>query len=235
MNFVGVDISKTSTAVSIWNGEKYYFLSYLNKNSKVTKKWVNKTEEFVSITYKDYRKSDEFHIQEIYKIQDFQSLADMISSDINKYCKYGKIYVGVESYSQGSAAGHLIDLVKIGTLIRDRIIINCKAMLIDYTPSNLKKQTCGLTYGWSAKGKKVIKYETRNSWGLAGGHFQKHQMLEALKDYKCESSLSKFVKSNYEDIKSMTKIPSPIDDLVDSYWLLQLLMNDLVHKKFNII
>jgi hypothetical protein len=236
MNYVGIDISKTSTAVTIWksNTNQYKFLSYLNAKSKVAKKWVNKTEEFASIQRKEYRDSDEFHIQEIYKMQDFQSLANKISQDILDFSETGHIYVGVESYSQASSAGHLIDLVKLGTLIRDRVILNCKAVLVDFTPSNLKKQTCGLVYGWNPKGKKKITYETRNNWGLAGGNFQKHQMLEALRDFECDSPISNFVKSNYEDIHSLSKIPTPIDDLVDSYWLLKVLINEFVDKKFKI-
>lgn len=241
-NYIGIDISKTSTAVSIYDSNgKYHFLSYMNSNTKTTKKWVDRTEEFATIKYKNYRSSDVFYEQEIYKLQDFQSLADTIAKDINSICLTGKIYVGVESYSQSSTTGHLIDLVKIGTLIRDRTITKCSAILIDYTPSTLKKETCGLVYGWIQKGKKTISYETRNKIGLAGGHFQKHHMLEALYDYESQFpsikdvSIYKFIRSNYSDIKILSKIPSPIDDIIDSFWLLQLLMNELIYKRFTIL
>ena len=55
-------------------------------------------------------------------------------------------------------------------------------------------------------------------------------MLGALNDYMCDSYLSIFVKKHYPDLKTMSNIPSPIDDLVDSYWLLKVLMNDRLLK-----
>ena len=46
------------------------------------------------------------------------------------------------------------------------------------------------------------------------------------------NKLSEFVDNYYQDMMTMKKIPSPIDDLIDSFWALQILMNDKIHKKF---
>ena len=236
MNFIGIDSSLTSTAISLYNKEHgYKFFSYM-KNYEKPSKWTKRIDNFVKITGVFYNKHDDYSEQEMLKMTDYQLLVSTILMDLQQYIIPGEIYVAQEGFSYNSQAGHLIDLVTLGTLLKDRLTNKMNAKMTIYSPSTLKKETCGLVYGWTQSGKRVIKYGTRSTKGIAGGNFKKHQMFEALYEYKkCDSELQKFVLEAYDEAYYMKKIPTPIDDLVDSYWLLKVLMNERIHKIFNII
>lgn len=234
MNYIGIDASLTSTAISVYNKNGYFFFSYL-KGYEKPGKWTKLIEDFVKITGVAYNKSENYSEQENLKLKDYQDLVSIIINDIKSVLVEGDIYSAIEGYSFSSAAGHLIDLVTLSTLIRDRLKNKLNSNLDVYSPSTLKKETCGLTYGWIEKGKKKKSYTCRNTLGIAGGNFKKHQMLDAIKDYKCTSQLNKFCKEYYDDLSGLKKIPSPIDDLVDSYWVLKTLMNERIHKIFRIL
>jgi hypothetical protein len=234
MNYIGIDASLTSTAISVVNEKGYFFFSYL-KGYEKPGKWTKLIEDFVKITGVSYEKDDDYSTQENLKLNDYQNLVSTIISDLKAVLVEGEVYAAIEGYSFSSAAGHLIDLVTLGTLIRDRLKSELNAELNVYSPSTLKKETCGLTYGWTQKGKKKKTYICRNTIGIAGGSFKKHQMLESIKDYNCDSELNKFCTEYFDDIYTLKKIPSPIDDLVDSYWVLKTLINERVHKIFRIL
>lgn len=227
MNYIGIDSSLTSTAISFYNEKHgYKYLSYMKNYSKPNK-WTSKLEDFVQIKGVFYDKSDDYSEQEKLKMTDYQLLVTTILVDLQKMIIPGEINVAIEGYSFNSLSGMLIDLVTLGTLIRDRLTNKMNANITVISPSTLKKETCGLVYGWETSGKKNIKYTTRSKDGIAGGNFKKHQMLKALYEYNsCESPLQKFVIEQYDEVYYMKKIPSPIDDLIDSYWLLKLLMID---------
>lgn len=233
MNYIGIDISLTSTAISFYN-EKYgyKFFSYMKNYTKPTK-WTKRI-DFVNLKGVFYDTSEDYSEQENMKMTDYQLLVINIITDIQKFIIPGEIIVATEGYSYNSLAGRLIDLVTLGTLIRDRFTNKMGAEMIVMSPSTIKKETCGLVYGWDKKGKRVIKYSTRSTKGIAGGNFKKHQMLEALNDYDCDTQLKGFCDEFFEEVYHMKNIPSPIDDLVDSYWILKILMNQRIHKTFKI-
>lgn len=236
MIFIGIDASLTSTAISIYFDKKYYFLSYFKNYTKPTK-WTKEL-DFVKITGVEYSKDEDYSTQESNKMWDYQESVQCMINDIKDIIgedNKEEIFFSQEGYSFSSMAGHLIDLVQLGTLIRNGMTKDLKADMTIYSPSTMKKEACGLTYGWTKKGKKVIKYETRNDIGIAGGTFKKHQMMKAMYDYPNDNKLSEFIYGFYDVISGMKKIPSPIDDLIDSFWALQILMNDKLHKKFFVL
>ena len=230
--YIGIDASLTSTAISIKTPNRYHFFSYM-KNYKPNNKWV-KSLDFVDVKEASYRKNSDYSTNENYIIEDYSTVVSKMVKDIKSVITGGEIFVAIEGYSYSSVTSSIINLVTLGTLIRKEIKENISNTLTVYSPSTLKKETCGLVYGWTKKGKKVIKYETRNNWLVAGGNFKKHQMFQSVNESKYDSKLDKFCKEYYEDIYFMKKIPSPIDDLVDSYWLMRILYNDLVDKYFTI-
>lgn len=230
MNFIGIDLSLTSTAISVWNKNGYYFFSYLKNWEKPTK-WTKVIQDHVHITGIKYQTNEDYSIQENLKLKDYSHNTDNIIKDIKNVMVDGKVYFGIEGYSYNSETSSLIDLVCMSTMLRKKLIDDLNAEMTVYSPSTLKRECCGLVYGWTAKGKKVITYSTRNSDGIAGGSFVKHQMVKALNDYPCESNLSILVKENFMEMYSMKSIPKPFDDLIDSYWCLKVLMND---KVFNL-
>lgn len=232
-NYVGVDASLSSTAITVFNKNGYFFFSYLKNYTKPTK-WTKEL-DFVNIIGVEYSKDEDYSTQETNKMWDYQQSVECMVNDIKEVLVDGETFFSQEGYSFSSMAGHLIDLVQLGTLIRNALTLKLNADMTIYSPSTMKKETCGLTYGWTKKGKKVIKYETRNDIGIAGGNFKKHQMMKAIYDYPTDNKLSEFIDNYYDDLCIMKKIPSPIDDLIDSFWALKILMNDKIYKKFLIL
>ena len=232
-NYIGIDASLTSTAISVYNENGYFFFSYFKNYTKPTK-WTKEL-EFVKFVGVEYSKDEDYSIQESNKMWDYQQSVECMVNDMKEVLVDGEVHFSQEGYSFSSMAGHLIDLVQLGTLIRNAMTKDLGAGMTIYSPSTMKKETCGLAYGWTKKGKKVIKYDTRNTIGLAGGNFKKHQMMEAMYDYPTDNKLSEFVDAFYADMMTMKKVPSPVDDLIDSFWALQILMNEKIHKKFWIL
>jgi hypothetical protein len=229
MNFIGIDLSLTSTGISLYNKNGYKYLSFMKNYNKATK-WTKLIDSYVSIHNVTYKYSDDYSENEVFKIYDYDNNMNFIVDEIKKYLVEGKTLVAIEGYSYASGnTVSLLDLIALGTILRNKIknnIVNSEIHI--YSPSSLKQGCCGLVYGWEEKGKKTITYSTRSVDGIAGGNFKKHQMLKALYDYPCDSNLSKFIKENFQELYKMSTIPSPIPDLVDSYWLLKVLLNDKI-------
>jgi hypothetical protein len=221
MNYIGIDSSLTSTAICLKNENGYFFFSYFKNYSKPTK-WTKQIEDFTKITGVFYKQDEDYSIQEMYKLHDYQQLVLKITQDLKAKMTNSPVYVAMEGYSFASDAGKIIDLVALGTLIKNAISLNFKCALNIYSPSTLKKEACGIVYGWDKKRKM-----TRNTIGIAGGSFKKHQMLEALKDSDIDSKLVKFIKENFKEMYGMKRIPHPIEDLVDAQLAVEILIDSL--------
>ena len=234
MNFITFDVSLNSTGVSIWNINGYRFLSYMKNNNKLTK-WGKLLSDFITIKTTSYTKDIDYLENEYVKMCDYENNIDIIIKDIEQYLVEGEIYSAFEGYAYGAGGNSLLDIVAYSTLLRNKVKNYFNTKFEIYAPSTIKKECCGLAYGWVQKGKKKITYETRNVDGIAGGNFTKREMLQAIYDYPCDSKLSLFVKEYFSDLYPMASIPAPIPDLVDSFWLLKILMNDKIFqiKKIN--
>jgi hypothetical protein len=230
MNFIGIDSSLTSTAVSVYNTNGYSFFSYF-KNYEKPGKWTKILEDFTKITGTFFNKSEDYSKQEILKLVDYTRIVDLIESDLKSVLIKGEVHVAIEGYSYSSDAGRIIDLVTLGTLLRSRLKdMGCEIYI--FTPSTLKKETCGLVYGWEYNKKGKIT-GTRNKIGIAGGLFKKRQMLESLRDSNINSPLCKFAREYCDILVEYSNIPHPIEDLVDSHWCLEVLINKIDRGNFN--
>jgi hypothetical protein len=229
MNYIGIDSSLTSTAVCLKNNNGYFLFSYF-KNYEKPGKWTKLIEDFTKITGVFYKADEDYSIQEMYKLHDYQTVVSKIITDLQDNLTESPIYVAMEGYSFSSSAGMIIDLVTLGTLIRNSITKNLGCALNIYSPSTLKKEACGLVYGWDKK-RKI----TRNTIGVAGGSFKKHQMLQALKDSEFHSPFTKFVREYYDDMSAMKRIPHPIEDIVDAYFCVEILEDSLSGKPFKVV
>lgn len=235
--YIGIDLSLTSTGISIFKTKikEYKYLSFM-KNYKKPTKWTKLMLDYIDIHGVEYRYSDEYSKQEVYKLEDYNKNMDIVVDEIFKIVGNEKVLINIEGYSYSSTnTVSLIDLIALGTLLRNKLHTKLNSEIRIVSPSELKKNTCMLVYGYKEKGKKNIIIESKNTEGISGGTFKKHQMLKSLNDYPCESELSIFVKENHDELSKMTTIPSPIPDLTDSYWLLKTLMNDEIFHIKNII
>lgn len=219
-NYVALDISLSSTGLFIItkDGSEHYF-NYKNNNK--LSKW-HRTCSF--ITYRDYEIIDleSFSDNELGKLIKYDEISDAMIKDILTICKPEETVVATENYSYGSSAGHIIHLVSIGTLVRNKIL---KLPFADFKlipPSSLKQKTCELVYGekFNTKGKKI---PSKNDDGIAGGKFKKTEMAKSLFDYNLNSKLKDMLLIHKEELLKMKSVPAPISDIIDAMFLVYIL------------
>jgi len=221
INIVAIDPSLTSTAVVI-NGKAY---SIASEDKALTKKkdftrWFElaNTHAEIVVTSKRYKEETVYAKSELAKLGAFRTNVNVISKLMNIHCENGKAtIVVVEGYSYSSVAGPIIDLVTLGTLLRNMIYTRLNTQLVILSPSSVKSQAAKLTYPAIKKGKKVIKFEYRNNDGVIGGKFKKHEMYRALTDnISLQTPWVDFLRDHQEEIMSLKKVPTPIDDINDA-------------------
>ena len=172
-----------------------------------------------------YQTSANFTTGEVAKLEDYLSLASDVFNKSSKFLdKTQPVKVLIEGYSQKSQ-GRDHDLVCYGTLVRLKMYSNYQSLNV-VPPKSLKKFSCQLAYPQNVEGKKNKVW--RNNAGIPGGSFDKFQMCQAVVDYDKSDDLSKWCKLNWPDVKDRSGIPKPADDLVDSFWLCEVGLNNLV-------
>lgn len=230
-NYIGLDISKVSTAMVIKTNDDYFVFSYNNK--KLTYKWNKLISEKVNIKHYEYLSDDDYSISEIYKLKTFLNIANDITKDILNTININinnETVIFIEGYSYSKDAGPIIDLVGIGSIIRGKIyemVPNIKQMKI-IAPKSLKSQTCEKVYGFEMvdKGKrkpKIVKEINTNKEGVRGGDFTKTDMFKAIMDLNVDWSLMDIYKDMYDDLISLKTFPKPLEDINDAFLLLQII------------
>lgn len=216
---IGVDISLRSTAICTNDNGDLKFFSFIKKD--IENKWLKKLDfvNIIPITYvtnsKDYSES------EIQKLDAYSECTNsIITALINNLPDKSPDIIQIEGYSQGQQAGRLIDLVTLSVLLRIKLrLLWPNAHMDIVAPRAMKKQAGLLTYEVGADGR------SRNSMGKASGSFDKLDLLECMINYKKDSQLKKWIIDEYDTILKMKKIPSPIDDIVDSYFLQEIILD----------
>ena len=214
--YIGIDASITSTAVCIEEDGIERFINYTTADN--TTKWMSLVEPLVEFNRVRYEYPKDYSSSEIYKLNSYQITADLVSADISD----GAI-VGMEAYSQSSAAGHLIDLVTLGTFIRKGVVTKCNNFSL-YAPMTMKKEACRIAYKNADK-----KGIWRNPDGVAGGSFKKHEMFRAMLDYS-NGALSILLNPHRDVLLAMKNLPKPIDDIVDAFWAKEIAKEIAVNK-----
>jgi len=222
-NLIGIDTSLTSCGMFIKkiNGDEFYY-NYRN-NDKISK-WHKL---LGNITYKSYYTPviNDYSKQEIAKLVSYKKITDLIVEDILRHCVPSETIIITEGYSYSSSnTSSLIDLIGYATLLRSQLItLNFHDFLIK-SPSTLKLDTCKITYKPIEKvigGKKPrIELIWKNNDGISGGHFKKHQMLEAVFDnINIHNKVKEILMPYKTDLLLMQSIPKPIDDIIDAILL----------------
>lgn len=219
-NFIGIDPSLTCSAVFI-NGEVIVFanesISDTSKGKKT--KWFDLFTEHGSLVTYSLGKNKVFTDQEVIKLIDFDRITNEILDNIKeRLIPNGPSICYIEGYSYSSAAGPLIDLVTFSTLLRKKLIESGIDIVI-IPPQQLKKRVCEMVYG---KHKKQCK----NSEGVSGGNFKKHEMFRAITEHVIKNEWTSFLESISEGVYDSKKIPKPIEDANDAYLLYQLTIED---------
>jgi len=226
MVYVGIDISVNSTAVSIFDGE-YNFYNYTTKKSNYT--WIKKTIDIINFRFFHFGYKDivEFSDKLLSKVKDYDSYSDLIINDIKSHgcipCG-DKFVIGIEGYNYGlKTTDSIIDLAELSSIIKMKLVKNFPdSQIIIMPPKTVKIKSCKMVYK-VIDGKKVV----RNDKGVAGGSFDKHDMMVALLDSKMENKLIEFLKENQEILLNMKNIPKPWDDITDSLFIMEIVKNEI--------
>lgn len=219
--YIGIDPSLSSTACCIRIDDRDMFANFTT--NKITGKWYKMLESVnfheLSLDTKGYAYSE----SEIIKALQYADAAKYVWNNIFKMIPRDASYVGIaiESYSQSSMAGPLIDLVTFSTLLRREMLIGMdgayKHHISVVAPMSLKVFACETAYGdrfINPKSKKVL----RSDEGIAGGSFKKREMLKAAADTHNSCPLLVHI-DDVQSVLMMSGIPKPIDDLIDAWWL----------------
>jgi len=237
MNVVAIDPSLASTAMVV-NDKKFVYGSISTSRTKklALKGWYERTDGFIELREHNDTPSMNYMEGEVAKWKHFNEISIKIANDIITTIDSNEAtIIAIEGYSFSSAAGPLIDLVTLGTLIREKIIgLKLKSSEGDslefhiVSPTSLKAMVAKLTYPGVPKNKKG-DLEYRNKEGLAGGSFKKHDMYKALienENLKC--AYVEFLRENAEEILALKSIPKPIEDTNDAKLLYEVIRAGLL-------
>jgi len=230
MNKIGLDISLSSTAMSLNSNGEIKLFNYTT--SKPNNKWVKEINNFVNFRFLNFRDDvDNYSKREINKLLDFEDFSDIILNDIleNIDTKQATI-INIEGYSfNNKNTNSLIDIVGFSTLIRRKILVRIPNPNIEIiSPNTVKLQTCINTYGYlpapiGKKGQPLKDPQISMSPnGVKGGDFEKSDMLIAMIDANIQSPIYDYVNLNKSILLGSKKIPKPFDDLIDSILIMSL-------------
>ena len=228
MNFIGIDPSLISTALVV-NGKIFNYCresKVFNKSGMA--KWYKSAEQYCTFRFIEYRNFTGYSDGELTKLKDYDSVTDMILSDIKKNLVDGEIYIGIEGYNFGATVGDLIDLVTFSTLLRKKLFDQVSTNIWVLSPSTLKLEACKLTYKPIIKeiGKKEkrIEYQWRNNLGISGGKFTKRDMaLCIIENESCQNHWFDYLKSISEEVLSVKDIQKPHEDVNDAVLIYHIL------------
>jgi hypothetical protein len=225
MVYIGMDISKISTAICVESSNKNFFFSYTTK--KENNKWIkklNKLIQFRFINYK-YSKEENYSNIELLKLDEFDTITNLIIKDILKYIKNKNIKIGIEGYSYNSK-GPIFDLIEFSTLLKHKLLKYTKRVEI-ISPLTLKVETCKLSYKPRKEliGKRVIKevFHYENKDGKKARSFDKWDMFDCFLMCESNTKLKEWCIENNEDVKKVKDVPKPLDDIIDAFFIKEII------------
>lgn len=206
MNFVTIDFSLNSPGICIFSDDKYHFIGYL-KPKTGTKKEQKMQEELnllndVQITSQpDWTNNENYSKSEMIKIQRHMKTADDIINFILEVTGTKSQYVvAFEGSSYGSSAGtnNIIDMAAGAAILKMEMMSRLEVLdMMTIAPSTIKKHA-------------------------GNGRLKKDQLwLKFLENVLDDSALetSSLLKYSNDNIGEVKKVPKPMDDLVDAYFL----------------
>jgi len=224
---IGLDISLSSTAVTINDFSNEYIFSYLNDDK--SNKWANMLNEINNLTInriKKNKQANNYSDGEIQKLLKYDEISDTIVADILNIVGSRECEIRIEGYSYTKNTNSIIDIIGLSTQLRLKLIKRLNSSIKIISPSTLKKNTCEKAYGITEiekhgkKGQKLkSEFKIINHRGVSGGSFTKFEIYEAILDGNINTIISNFLKEHKSDIFTLKKIPSPIDDINDSIML----------------
>jgi hypothetical protein len=221
MKYIGIDISVNSTAVCIYDN-KHNLYNYTTKKSNYV--WIKNTSDIINFKFFDfeYKKIDGFSDTLIEKIKDYDKYTEEIINDIKLYGN--EFIIGIEGYNYGlKTTDSIIDISELSSILKLKLLRefpDSKIILIP--PKSVKIDSCKMVYNL-IDGQKVV----RNNIGVAGGSFDKIDMLNAFLESNIQNDLKNYLISKKDDILKMKNIPKPFDDVIDSIFIMEIVKNNI--------
>ena len=194
MNYIGIDISINSTAIFIETNGIEKILSFTNKkDNNIYIKELNRSG--VNFIHFDRKILKDYTDNELSKMRHYIDISDSIIDKILSIIDLTKkTYCQIEGYSFSKNTSSILDIVSLSTLIRSKLLVNIKDIDMKIiSPSSLKLEACKMVYKPIDIGKKKPKYEYKNSLGISGGSFKKHDMYRAIIDGKIDCIIYDFL------------------------------------------
>jgi len=229
MIFIGLDVSKISTALCIEKNNKTKLFNYTTK--KLNNCWIKDTIDFINYRHIEYNylQEKDYSKKELMKLVEFDNVTDLIINDIFDNIKIlNSIKIAIEGYAY-QAKGDIFDLIEFTTLLKHKLIhkLNGYSSVNILSPHTLKTETCKMVYKprIETKGKRVIKnlFHFESPSGKEATKWDKKDMFQAFIDSKIEIELKEWCKEYQKEILANKDLPKPIDDIVDSVWLAQIM------------
>ena len=215
MIYSGIDFSLNSPGTCTQDHKgKYTFITFFNYGNRIwdeegrkipksfsVHKELMDSKTILGFPYYRQVKDKDFLLREREKLTDGQNIADLISNILITLYGTDEHKIALEGFSYGSKGNSFIDIVQYNTFLRKPLIDKYSIENLSvYQPSHVKK--------------------------LAGkGNANKHYMAEAFQnDVLNDKSLRSTKLWKWCQGKDFsTKIPKPIDDIVDAYFILKAL------------
>jgi hypothetical protein len=207
MNYVGIDYSLNSPGISIYNdkSKKYHFLSYIKpgtgtKAEQRLQEEIGLLKDVTLVEQPDFNNNSSYSSAELAKVRRYDRMADDIINLILQNSFEGDGFkVSFEGTSYGSKMGtnNMIDMAAGAAILKLKILKTLQPEeIFTIAPTSLKK--------------------------FAGkGNMNKLQLFDAFKANATEDkSLPSSPFYNYvTQIETGKKVPKPLDDLVDAFYL----------------
>jgi hypothetical protein len=209
MTYIGIDFSLNSPGVCVQNQNgDYHFISFFNFGNR---KWGTKIpkafsthEELMNLNlihgvyYNRDVNDKDFLKRERQKLVDAQKISNLLIDKITDFIDERSVNISLEGFSYGSKGNSFIDIVQYNSFLRYSLVQRYGVSNISiFQPSHVKK--------------------------LAGkGNANKHYMIKAFQDNVLDDkNLKRSMFWKWIKDKDFSKdIPKPIDDIVDSYFIL---------------
>jgi len=216
MNFVAIDFSLNSPGICIYNDEskRFHFISYI-KDKHGTKKEQKLQEEIgmlkdvTLVKQPDFSVSSEYSSKELLKIRRYDIMSSQIISLILNECTDGSGFVvAFEGSSYGSKMGtnNLIDMAAAAAILKMKMLSILKPIdILTVAPTTIKK--------FAGKG----NWNKRKVWDSFEQNMNNSESIET-------SDFFKFCKGLVDP--ESNKVPTPFDDLVDAFFLCDLISKD---------
>ena len=214
MNYVSVDFSLNSPGICVYNdkSKRYHFISYIKpktgtKAEQKLQEELGLLQDVTLVDQPDFSKEAEaFSSAELTKVKRYDRMADDIINLILQAAFVGDGFIiGFEGTSYGSKMGtnNMIDMAAGAAILKLKMLKTLKPEnLVTVAPTTIKKYA----------GK---------------GNMNKLQLFEAFQKNSTEDLI--LAKSPLWNVVSGLeigkKIPKPLDDLIDAYFLVAYMSN----------